>query len=201
MKDIVYTLITGTHQLKFVMFWKTILLMPLVLYDETAKLYLIYLWKRKKNQTSKTVVQYEHKMGLAIIHWKDKRDVFMITIYIPDSKTVVQRCRVETTLTTVIHTYNNMMGSVDQSNQTTTSHLTEHKRIKKWYKRHFMHCISISSFNTHIIHKKKGSKLDVLNFHTKLVEQLGKKYGTVVKSSVECRAGRPSLEGNPFHLT
>ena len=140
-------------------------------------------------------------MDLAITHWKDKRDVFMITIYIPDSKTVVQRCRVETTLTTVIHTYNNMMGSVDRSNRTTTSHLTEHKRIKKWYKKHFMHCISISSFNTHIIHKKKGSKLDVLNFHTKLVEQLGKKYGTVVKSSVEGRAGRPSLEGNPFHLT
>ena len=49
--------------------------------------------------------------------------------------------------------------------------------------------------------QKEGSKLDVLNFHTKLVEQLGKKYGTVVKSSVECRAGRPSLEGNPLHLT
>ena len=96
-------------------------------------------------------------MGLAITHWMDKRDVFMITIYIPDSKTVVQRCRVETTLTTIIHTYNNMMGSVDRSNQTTTFHLTEHKRIKKWYKKHFMHCISISSFNTHIIHKKKGA--------------------------------------------
>ena len=68
---------------------------------------------KKKLKQGETVVQYEHKMGLAITHWKDKRDVFMITSCIPDFKTVVQRRGVETTLSTAIHTYNNMMGSVD----------------------------------------------------------------------------------------
>ena len=44
-KDTVYRLITGTHQLKFVMFWIIILLMSSALY-ETAKVYLKRLWKR-----------------------------------------------------------------------------------------------------------------------------------------------------------
>ena len=43
--------------------------------------------------------------------------------------------------------------------------------------------------------------MDTVNFCTKLVEQVVEKYGTVVKSSVERRRGRPSLEGNPFYLT
>ena len=140
-------------------------------------------------------------MDLAITHWKDKRDVFMITTCIPDSKTVVQKRRVETTLPTVIHTSNNMMGGVDRSHQMATSYPTKHKRIKKWYKKHFMYLIKISSFNAHIIHKKKGGELDVLNFRTKSAEQIVEKYGTVLKSSVERRGGRPSLEGNAFRPT
>ena len=95
-----------------------------------------------------------------------------------------------------------MMGSIDQSNQMTTSYPTESTQIKKWYKKHFMHLINIYSFNAHIIHKKKGGgKLNALNFCSKLVEQIVEKYGAVVKSSGKLRGGRPSLEGNPFCLT
>ena len=140
-------------------------------------------------------------MGLAITHWKDKRDVFMMTTCIPDSKTVVQRRGVETTVPTLIHTYNNMMRGIDRSDQMTTSYPTERKRIKKWYKKYFMHLTNISSFNAHIIHKKKGSRSDALNFRTKLAQQTVEKHGTEVKPSVECREGRPISEGNPFCLT
>ena len=59
------------------------------------------------------------------------------------SKTVAQRRGVETTVPTVIHTYNNMMGDVDQSDWM-TSYPTERKRIKKWYKKRIMHLINIS---------------------------------------------------------
>ena len=106
---------------------------------------------------------------------------------------------VEMTLSTVIHTYNSI-GGIDQSDQMTTFYPTERKRIKKWSKKHFIHLTSISSFNASIIHKKKGNKLDTLNFCTTLVEQIVEKYRTIVKSSVKCRGGRPSLEGNPFYL-
>ena len=103
------------------------------------------------------------------------------------------------TLSTVIHTYNSI-GGIDQSDQMTTFYPTKRKRIKKWSKKHFIHLTSISSFNASIIHKKKGNKLDTLNFCTTLVEQIVEKYRTIVKSSVKCRGGRPSLEGNPFYL-
>ena len=125
----------------------------------------------------------------------------MITSCIPDFKTVVQRRGVETTLSTAIHTYNNMMGSVDWSDQMTTSYPIAHKQIKKWYQKQFMHLTNISSFNAQIMQKKKGGKLDTLNFYTKLVVQIFKKYATKVKSSVKCRGRRPRLEENPFHLT
>ena len=62
-------------------------------------------------------------MDLAITHWKDKRDVFMITTCIPDSKTVVQKRRVEMTHPTVIHTSNNMMGGVDRSGTRNISYI------------------------------------------------------------------------------
>ena len=94
-----------------------------------------------------------------------------------------------------------MMGGVDRSDQMTTSYPTERKRIKKWYKKHFMYLINISSFNADIMHRKKGDKLDALNFRIKLIEQIVEKYRTEVKSSVERQGGRPSLEGNPFRLT
>ena len=70
-------------------------------------------------------------MGLAITHWKDKEDVFMMTTCIPDSKTILQKRGVETTVPTVVHTHNNMMGDVDRSKQMTTSYPTEHKPNKE----------------------------------------------------------------------
>ena len=138
------------------MFWIIVQLIPSVLYDETTKVYLMRSWKKKLKQ-DEIAVQYEHKMDLAIIHWKDKRDVFMITTCIPDSKAIVRRRGVEKTLPDVIHTYNNMIDGVGQSDQMTTSYPTECKWVKKWYKKHFMHLINISSFNAHIIHKKEAN--------------------------------------------
>ena len=91
------------------------------------------------------------------------------------------------------------MGGVDRSDQMTTSYPTERKRLKTWYKKHFMHLISMSPFNAHIINKK-GDKLDALNFRKKLFEQIVEKYGTEVESSVKCRERRTSLEGSPFRL-
>lgn len=55
----------------------------------------------------------------------------MMATYIPDSETVVHRCGVETKVPTVIHRYNRVMGSVDWSDQVTTSYPTERKRVKK----------------------------------------------------------------------
>ena len=83
----------------------------------------------------------------------------------------------------------------------TTSYPTERKRVKKWYKKHFMHLINISTFNAHIIHRKLGGKLEAIKFHELLVERIISKYGSNETSGVQRRGGRPSLTGNPFRLT
>ena len=70
---------------------------------------------KKGLKQGETIVQYEHKMGLAITHWKDERDVFMITTCILDSKTIVQTRGVKTTLPTVIHTYNNIWAALTEA--------------------------------------------------------------------------------------
>ena len=41
---------------------------------------------KKKLKQGETVVQYGHKMALAITHQKDKSNVFMVTTCISDSK-------------------------------------------------------------------------------------------------------------------
>ena len=41
---------------------------------------------KKKLKQGETVAQYEHKMDLAITHWNDNRDVFMIKTGVPKLK-------------------------------------------------------------------------------------------------------------------
>ena len=62
------------------------------------------------------------------------------------------------------------MGGVDRSDQMLTSYEVERKRVKKWYKKQFMHLINVATFNSHILHKKKGGKLNPLEFRKKLVK-------------------------------
>ena len=52
-----------------------------------------------------------------------------------------------------------MIGGVDWSNQIRNSHPVKRKRLKKWYKKMWIHCISSGVFNAHILHKKKGGEL------------------------------------------
>ena len=70
--------------------------------------------------------------------------------------------------------------------------------MKKWYKKHFIHLINVSSFNAHIINKKKGGKLDALNFCIKLIKQIVEKYRTEVKSSVERQGGKTQFRRKPL---
>ena len=118
---------------------------------------------KKKLGPGERTVMYEHTLGLAVTHWKDKRDVFMLTTCIADGETNLRRRGVETAVPNVVHTYNKLMGGVDRSDQMTTSYPTERKRVKKWYKKHFMHLINICTFNSHIIKQKLGDKIDSLS--------------------------------------
>ena len=83
----------------------------------------------------------------------------------------------------------------------TTSYPTERRRVKKWYKKHFMHFINIACFDAHVVYKKEGGKLEPYRFRELLVEQIISKYGCNESSGIQRKGGRPSIEGNPFRLT
>ena len=110
------------------------------------------------------------------LQWKDKRDVRMLSSCIPDENVSVVRRGKEVTVPLVINIYNNMMGGVDRSDQMMNSYPVECKRLKKWYKKMWIHLVNCV-LNAHILHKRKGGKLTSLEFRTKLVSQIIEKYG------------------------
>ena len=109
----------------------------------------------------------------------------MLSSCIPDENVSVVRRVKEVTVPLVINIYNNMMGGVDRSDQMMNSYPVERKRLKKWYK-------------NMQIHKKKGVKLMSLEFCTKLVSQITKKYGEDTKNNW-CGVDLVRLI-NPFRL-
>ncbi|XP_065673943.1 piggyBac transposable element-derived protein 4-like [Hydra vulgaris] len=63
------------------------------------------------------VVEYENTLGISLLHWKDKRDVFMMSACIPDTEKIVVRRGIQAKIPTVIHEYNQLMGGEDRSDQ------------------------------------------------------------------------------------
>ena len=53
-----------------------------------------------------------------------------------------------------------------------TSYEVERKRVKEWYEQQLMYLINVSTFNSHILHRKKGEKLNTLEFRKSLVMYL-----------------------------
>ena len=107
---------------------------------------------KAKMKTGKQKVSYEHKLRLMCLGWKDKRDGFLIGTCINDSPVTAKRKGFETVIPEIVNVYNNQMGGVDRSDQMLTSNEVERKRVKKWYKKQFMHLINVATFNSHILH-------------------------------------------------
>ena len=84
---------------------------------------------------------------------------------------VTVKCRgIETVIPKIVDVYNNQMGVVDRSDQMLMSYEVEQNHIKKWYIKQFMHLINVATSYSHILRKKKGGKLNPLEFRKKLVK-------------------------------
>lgn len=81
---------------------------------------------KKKLRTDERIVLYEHHLGLAVTHWKYERDFFILTTCIGDGETVARGAE-QVHILNVVHTYNQLIGSDDPSNQMATSYPTEKK--------------------------------------------------------------------------
>ena len=62
----------------------------------------------------------------------------------------------------------------------------------------WLHLINTFIFNAQILHKKQGRNLSPLEFRLGPISQLVEKYGYDTEAAR--KGGRPSTEGNPFHL-
>ena len=116
---------------------------------------------------------------------------------INDSLVTVKCKGIETVIPKIVDVYNNQMGVVDRSDQMLMSYEVEQNHIKKWYIKQFMHLINVATSYSHILHKKKGGKLNPLEFRKRLVISLFEKYSNR-STTAAARRGQKSHENNPL---
>ena len=90
--------------------------------------------------------------------WKDKRDVYMISTCIADNISNAKRKGKVDRVPEIIETYNSKMRGVYKSDRMLTSYKLERKRLKKWYKKEFLHLLNCFAINSYIIHQEVGGK-------------------------------------------
>jgi len=142
-------------------------------------------------------VKYEESTGIMFTKWKDKKDVHLLSTCIADGTIEVTRAGKAKNIPLVVNCYNNNMGGVDRSDQMMTLYEVERKRVKKWYKKYFMHLINTCIMNSHIIYSKIGKGCTALKFREELIRQIFSRYTEL--SPLRPRTGRPSLE-DPLRL-
>ena len=150
----------------------------------------------KKLKTGEKATANNLNYGAMCMQWKDKRDVRMLTSFVPDEDVVVKRCGKDKVVPLVLNTYNDSMGVIDRSDQMMSSYPVERKRLKKWSKKMWLHLINTCVFNAQTLHKKQGGNLSPLEFHSRLISQLVEKYG--YDTEAVRKGGRTSIGHNPF---
>ena len=88
-----------------------------------------------KSKVGEKNVAYCLKYWAVCIQWKDKRNVRMLTTFIPNKDVIVKRQGKEKAVPFIIDTYNNGMSGVDLSDQMMSFYPLECKRLKKWSKK------------------------------------------------------------------
>lgn len=99
------------------------------------------------------IARYKNKM--MIFKWRDKRDVLLIsTIH---GTNMIQKEKRGTIITKpeVVQDYATKMGGVDLSDGMIASYTLARKRIKKYYKKIFLHLVDVMCMNAFLLYKKK----------------------------------------------
>ena len=91
--------------------------------------------------------------GIMVTRWKDSRDVHLISTCVDGNTWVkVKRAGKEKDIPLVVQTYNLNMGGVDHADQMCSSYDCGRKRVKKWYKKSFMHLLNEVVFNCFVLY-------------------------------------------------
>lgn len=120
------------------------------------------------------IIAREHKNGITILKWKDKRNILMLsTKHSIEMVTVISRKNNSCIKPKIIVDYNTSKSYVNLSEHM-TSYLSPLRKGQKWYKRlAFELLFNIAVINAWIMHNNIINKrISILEFRQKLIAQL-----------------------------
>lgn len=164
----------------------------------------MYLHKRKtntcgtvrKNRKLMPTIEGKLKLGerearctdkLLAIHWKDRRDVYMLTSMntneMVDTKKIDRKTGKKYLKPKCVVSYNKNMGAIDKTDMLLSS--TECvRRTLKWYKKLFFHIIDMSMLNAYSAYKTvTGKHISLADFQLTLINEILQKYKSSVKTT------------------
>jgi hypothetical protein len=143
----------------------------------------------------------QHSGDVAVLAWRDKKRVTMISTYHKDDmRVVVNKANKHETKPVVVCDYNKNMLGVDLKDQMLQPYLLERKKSTKWYKKLFKRLLNVAIHNAMVIYRSlpNNKNMDTLKFRLSQAKGLVEKYGSRVPRPVY---GRPSVEPPPKRLT
>jgi len=127
-------------------------------------------FKEAKLDLGKSV--YIRMDNIIAVHWKDKRDVFVMSSLHGNQEETIERYRGEVNKPVMILNYNMQMGGVDKCDQR-LSYYSLNRKTNKWWKKVFYRLFEMSIVNSLILFHKKYPELGKKkNAHKKFREML-----------------------------
>ncbi|XP_023244129.1 piggyBac transposable element-derived protein 4-like [Centruroides sculpturatus] len=147
--------------------------------------------QNKKLKKGETVAMQRGKV--MIMKWQHKRAVTLLsTVHNPvmvSKKTPAGRI---ITKPQVVVDYNDTMGGVDLLDQHLRDYPVERKRGKKFYIKVFFHLLDICIFNSFVLYKINGGRMEHLQFKINIIERIIEEYHTETRVT---RHGQPRTSG------
>lgn len=117
---------------------------------------------------------------LLAVHWKDRRDVYMLTTLHKDTMTATKKIDRVTgnkyLKPECVVNYNANMGAIDKTDMLLSS-IECVRRTMKWYKKLFFHIVDMSLLNAYSAYKTvTGKHISLADFQLQLINELVLKY-------------------------
>lgn len=153
--------------------------------------------KTTKLNRGQCIARYNNKIML-LMKWRDKRDVLFLSTVHGAGVAEAEKWGAIITKPEVVIDYCTKMGGVDRSDGIIASYTLARKRMKKYYKKIFLHLIDVICFNSYVLYKKNNGKLCRLNFLLECVEEIVEQYAN--HQEHVSQIGRPSKCTKPTRL-
>ncbi|XP_015186433.1 PREDICTED: piggyBac transposable element-derived protein 4-like isoform X2 [Polistes dominula] len=138
-------------------------------------------------------VKFKNKIML--MKWKNKREVYLASTVHNDNMIKIEKRKIITRKPEVVIDYNKKMGGVDLSDGIIIAYSAVRKRLKKYYKRIFLHLLDIICLNAFILYKKNNGSLSRINFLMEFVEE------TITSYQIQGEKSTQTIRQPTYHVT